>query len=266
MFVRRLVIGVRSSCEASATSWRWAATERSSVSSIALKCAASSPISSWVSTSIRRPRSSVAAMWRAASVTCAIGATTLRETSRPERDRERHAAEDDEQQDQPQPREHGVGGLQRAPELHREARPPTGHGQHAHVGPVDRRVGEEAPATTPAATSRARSSTGSWTCSVPITRDAAAGVDRPGCTGVGPPRRAGSGPKRGPATAGGRAAAPRRTSSWSSQRPVDLGAQRAAHGEVGDGGGERHRDRHRDRDRDRHPAAQRQRAHQSRRT
>ena len=32
------VIGVRSSCEASATSWRWAATERSSVSSIALKC------------------------------------------------------------------------------------------------------------------------------------------------------------------------------------------------------------------------------------
>ena len=83
MLVRRLVIGVRSSCEASATSWRWAAIERSSVSSIALKCSASSPTSSWVSTSIRRARSSVAAMWRAASVTWTIGATTLRETSRP---------------------------------------------------------------------------------------------------------------------------------------------------------------------------------------
>ena len=48
MFVRRRVIGVRSSCEASATSWRCAAIERSSVSSIALKCAASSPTSSWL--------------------------------------------------------------------------------------------------------------------------------------------------------------------------------------------------------------------------
>ncbi len=32
MFVRRLVIGVRSSCEASATSWRWARTDSSSAS------------------------------------------------------------------------------------------------------------------------------------------------------------------------------------------------------------------------------------------
>ena len=117
MFVRRLVIGVRSSCEASATSWRWAATERSSVSSIALKCSASSPTSSWVSTSIRRPRSSVAAMWRAASVTCAIGATTLRETSRPSATASATPPRTDEREDQPQAREHGVGGLERAAEL-----------------------------------------------------------------------------------------------------------------------------------------------------
>ena len=32
MFVRRLVNGVRSSCEASATSWRWTARDRSSAS------------------------------------------------------------------------------------------------------------------------------------------------------------------------------------------------------------------------------------------
>ncbi len=50
MFVRRLVTGVRSSCEASATSWRCACTdassaliERSSASSIALKLLAEAP-------------------------------------------------------------------------------------------------------------------------------------------------------------------------------------------------------------------------------
>ena len=53
MLVRRLVTGVRSSCEASATSWRWARTDSSSAareassrSSIALKRVASWPTSS----------------------------------------------------------------------------------------------------------------------------------------------------------------------------------------------------------------------------
>ena len=41
MFVRRLVSGVRSSCEASATSWRWARLDSSSAASIVLKLAAS---------------------------------------------------------------------------------------------------------------------------------------------------------------------------------------------------------------------------------
>ena len=75
MFVRSEVTGVRSSCEASATSRRWAAIDPSSVSSIALKRAASSPTSSWLVTSIRRPRSSVCAMCRAAAVTRVTGAT-----------------------------------------------------------------------------------------------------------------------------------------------------------------------------------------------
>ena len=83
MFVRSDVTGVRSSCEASATSCRCAAIEPSSVSSIALKRAASSPTSSWLVTSIRRPRSSVCAMCRAASVTRTTGATRWRAASRP---------------------------------------------------------------------------------------------------------------------------------------------------------------------------------------
>ena len=41
MFVRTLVSGVRSSCEASATSWRWARVDSSSAASIVLKLAAS---------------------------------------------------------------------------------------------------------------------------------------------------------------------------------------------------------------------------------
>ena len=58
MFARRLAIGVRSSWPASATSWRWASTERSSASSVRLKLSASRPSSSLPLTSSRPDRSS----------------------------------------------------------------------------------------------------------------------------------------------------------------------------------------------------------------
>ncbi len=57
MFARSEEIGVRSSWLASAIRWRWACTERSSASSVALKLSASRASSSWPSTSSRRDRS-----------------------------------------------------------------------------------------------------------------------------------------------------------------------------------------------------------------
>ena len=90
MFVRRLVTGVRSSCEASATSWRWACTdassaliERSSASSIALKLLARRPISSSLVGSIRPLRSWVGRRARSASVSRLSGSTAAPATSRP---------------------------------------------------------------------------------------------------------------------------------------------------------------------------------------
>ena len=141
MLVRSAVTGVRSSCEASATSWRWAAIEPSSVSSIALKRAASSPTSSWLVTSIRRPRSSVSL-----DVARRLGHAHDRrdEVARrkpAERGRERDAADDERQQHPAQPGEDVVGRLQRARELERAAALER-DGQHSHVLAVELRVAE----------------------------------------------------------------------------------------------------------------------------
>ena len=65
MFVRRLVSGVRSSCEASATSCRCARLDSSSAPSIVLKLVASRLSSSCPVVSIRSERSPV-------SVTCSV--------------------------------------------------------------------------------------------------------------------------------------------------------------------------------------------------
>ena len=62
-------------------------------------------------------------MWRAASVTCAIGATTLRETSRPSATASADAAQRTTSSRISRRRaEHGVGGLERAAELHARSR------------------------------------------------------------------------------------------------------------------------------------------------
>ncbi len=90
MLVRRLVTGVRSSCEASATSWRWARTESSSAlrdpcrrSSIWLNRLASRPTSSSAWTWIRSDRSSVSAMCCAVRSTSLSGLSTRRLANRP---------------------------------------------------------------------------------------------------------------------------------------------------------------------------------------
>ena len=230
MLVRRLVIGVRSSCEASATSWRWAATERSSVSSIALKCSASSPISSWVCD--LDPASEVLG---GGDVARGLGDVRDRrdDVARdepPERDRERDAAEADEQEDQPQPREHRVGRLQRAAELDREAVPSSGavstrtcvpSTSASAKNPARPRRRRRAPGRRPAARTRSEPRTAS---TFPL-------ASTIWMYGVGPPRRAGSGPKPGPPRRAARRARGA-TSSCSSQRAVDLGAQLPAHGEI----------------------------------
>ena len=83
MFARSDEIGVRSSWLASAIRWRWAATERSSASRVALKLAASRPSSSRPATSRRRDRSKLPVSVSVLAVKRAIGASAVRATSAP---------------------------------------------------------------------------------------------------------------------------------------------------------------------------------------
>ena len=200
-------------------------------------------------------------MWRAASVTCAIGATTLRETSRPSTTASATPPRQTSSEDQPQPREHGVGRLERAAELDGEPAARAGTVSTRTWVPSTSRVGEVGGAT-PAATSRARSSTGSVDGSVPITAQHVPPASMSWMYGVGPPapRRQ---RRRSPDRRRGRGGGPPRKSSWSSSARSTSARSSPAHGDVGDERDERHRHRHRDGDRDGHAAAQRQRAHQS---
>ncbi len=83
MFARSDAIGVRSSWLASAIRWRWASTERSSASSVALKEPASRASSSRPVTSRRCERSRPPASVSARAVKRAIGASAVRATSAP---------------------------------------------------------------------------------------------------------------------------------------------------------------------------------------
>ena len=149
MFVRRLVTGVRSSCEASATSWRCACTEassalieRSSASSIALKLRARRPISSSPAGSMRPLRScvqrDVLGRLREALERQHGGAGD----EPPEQRRERDAAEVQQREDQAQAAEQAVDFGQRLGELHGAAVAER-LGEHAQVDAVDVRVAEE---------------------------------------------------------------------------------------------------------------------------
>ena len=83
MFVRRLVSGVRSSCDASETSWRCARAESSSAPSIVLNVAARRESSSLPDASIRRERSRVSDTSSAVRVSRWTGASTAFATTSP---------------------------------------------------------------------------------------------------------------------------------------------------------------------------------------
>ena len=83
MFVRTLVSGVRSSCDASATSWRCARVDSSRAPSIALKLAASRLSSSFPSTSMRSERSWVSLTRSTVSVSWRTGVSAARATTSP---------------------------------------------------------------------------------------------------------------------------------------------------------------------------------------
>ena len=83
MFVRTLVSGVRSSCDASATSWRCALVDSSTAPNIVLKLAARRLSSSFPSTSIRSDRSCVSVTRSTVEVSRRTGLRAARATSRP---------------------------------------------------------------------------------------------------------------------------------------------------------------------------------------
>ena len=141
MFVRRLVSGVRSSCEASATSCRCAFSDRSSASSIVLKLSARRESSSRPFASIRLSRSCVSVTCSVARVSRRTGASAARATTSPSAPAMRDPAERDEQEQQAQVRERAVDLGERARDLERDPAAERG-GQHAQVVAVDRRVAE----------------------------------------------------------------------------------------------------------------------------
>ena len=142
MLVRSAVTGVRSSCEASATSWRWAACEACTRSSIASKRCAIRPTSSSPRAPMRRPRSPVASMCSAARVSSLMGRMTGRANRRASTAAKAVPDDHEQHEHDPQASEHGVDALQRAAELHR-AQALDRHGDDAQVHAVGRAVAEE---------------------------------------------------------------------------------------------------------------------------
>ena len=169
MFVRRLVTGVRSSCEASATSWRCACTdassafiERSSASSIALKLLARRPSSSSPTDLMRPLRSCVSATCSVAWLRRLSGSTAAPATSSPEQRRQRDSAEVQQREDQAQAAEQAVDFGQRLGELHGAAFAER-LGQHAQVEPLTCASRKNGRAAVLGQLERVRRSTGSDT-------------------------------------------------------------------------------------------------------
>ena len=126
MFVFRLVSGVRSSCEASATSCRCARLESSSAPSIVLKLVASRPSSSSPVEvdSIRCERSRVSVTASVVSVSRRTGASAARATSRPSAAATRHPAGGDQDQEERDPVQRAVHLGERPRDLDRVAARP----------------------------------------------------------------------------------------------------------------------------------------------
>ena len=143
MFVRRLVSGVRSSCDASETSCRCARAESSSAPSIVLNVAASRESSSVPDASIRRERSRVSDTSSAVLVSRWTGASTAFATTQPERGRERDPDGGDQEQEHSDPVERGVDLLERPRDLEREPRVVDRERVDAEMRAGDARIGEE---------------------------------------------------------------------------------------------------------------------------
>ena len=103
MFVWRLVSGVRSSCDASATKRRCVSSDSSSEPSIVLNDAPSRASSPLPPSGTRSLGSPVSAIRSAVAVSRRTGASVALETSAPDGRRDADAAERDEKEDQPQP-------------------------------------------------------------------------------------------------------------------------------------------------------------------
>ncbi len=142
MFVRRLVSGVRSSWEASATSCRCARIDSSSAPSIVLKLPASRASSSPPETSIRLERSRVSATSSVARVSRRTGTSTARVTARPSAGRQPDPEQRDRDQQPAEPPERAVDALDRADDLDRDA-VRVAERVHPDRDPVRVRVGEE---------------------------------------------------------------------------------------------------------------------------
>ena len=110
MFDRSAAIGVRSSCEASATSWRCASIERSSASSVALKLAARRRISraDLVEPDGRSSELVTSSVWRTKR---SIGRSAEREITSPKITASTHAGADQQPVREQQPVEDVVGAV-----------------------------------------------------------------------------------------------------------------------------------------------------------
>ncbi len=231
-FVRRLVIGVRSSCDASATSWRWRHCASSSAPSIALKLTPSRPSSSRPVASTRRERSPVERTSSAASASRSTGRTAGRASSRPNN----------------------------APRPHR----PRSAGRTAAAAGRARCPSRPAAARSAASARRAitRVSVRKRRSFTSVRADllrAAAGGDPHAPTFGGTSWTNHSDRPCSTAHAGQRRDEPhvvRRVGALA-QRPVDLAVHGVAHQHVGGQRGQQHRDRHREAADDRHPAPHR---------
>ena len=233
MFVRRLVTGVRSSCEASATSWRCAWTEASSAliecssaSSIALKLVARRPISSSPTGSIRPLRSCV-------SATCSVGLGEALQRQHggaghqpPEQRRERDAADVEQRQDQAQAAAAGCRLRSAAGRTGRRARS-RALGEDAQVRRRRRARRGRSACRRRAASARVRASTGSETFARGADEDRARGADHLLVAAhlVGSRRQVAEAGCRRPAPVAG---ALRRRPAPTSSRCVEPGPVRAA--------------------------------------
>ena len=160
MFVRRLVSGVRSSCDASETSRRWASTESSSAASIVLNATARRPSSSLRSVSTRRRRSCVAVMSSAASVSRRVGTSADCATPRPSR--AARALPPRAMANRIQRSRSSTPSTSSSGRAICSAKPRAGRdGDDAEVRPRDGGVARRTARPAPAATATVRSSTGS---------------------------------------------------------------------------------------------------------